>query len=292
MDTGRDLLVASSDPVTFTDHHIGYYSVNINANDVATMGAKPRWFVTTLLFPPGMRKPALRRIFSEVDRTCVDLGIRLCGGHTEATSVVTRPVIVGTMLGTVSRKTLVRPKRTRPDDRILLTKRLALEGTAIIAEGRRREVEQLLGSRGAARARRMLFDPGIGVVREALCAIGAAPVHAMHDPTEGGLLWGLRELTQITGLGVEVDLDRVPVFEETLAICGRYGLDPLGLIASGSLLIVASRRSAPKILRAIETLGIECTEIGRMWGRGLTGLRRGRRVRLPDLKGDEIAKVI
>jgi hydrogenase expression/formation protein HypE len=126
IDTGGDLLVASSDPITFTEHHTGYYSVNVNANDVATMGARPRWFVAALLFPPGMRKHALRSIFDEVDRTCVGLGIRMCGGHTEATSAVTKPVIVGTMLGTVPRRRLVRPARVRAGDKVLLTKRLAL----------------------------------------------------------------------------------------------------------------------------------------------------------------------
>ena len=292
IDTGGDLLVASSDPITFTKYHAGYYSVNVNANDVATMGARPRWFVATLLLPPGMRKQALRSIFDEVDRTCVDLGIRMCGGHTEATSAVTKPVIVGTMLGTVPRRRLVRPVRARKGDKVLLTKRLALEGTSIIARERGPDVERLLGRRRAAKARNLLFAPGISVVREARCAVETAPIHAMHDPTEGGLLWGLKELGHATGLGMEIDLDRVPVFEETRAVCDRFNLNPLGLIASGSLLIVAQPRSATKVARAIEALGVECTDIGCMGGKGLRGLRRGRRVRLPDLKGDEIVKVL
>jgi len=292
IDTGGDLLVASSDPITFTEHHVGYYSVNVNANDVATMGARPRWFVATLLFPPGMRKQTLRSIFDEVDRTCVGLGIRMCGGHTEATSAVTKPVIVGTMLGTVSRRQLVRPARVRVGDKVLLTKRLALEGTSIIARERRPDVEQILGRRRAAAARNLLLAPGISVVREARCAVETAPIHAMHDPTEGGLLCGLAELGHVTGLGMEIDLDRVPVFEETRAICDHFKLNPLGLIASGSLLIVASRKGAAKVTRAIEALGIECTEIGEVGGKGLSALRRGRRVRLPDLKGDEIAKAL
>jgi hydrogenase maturation factor len=291
IDTGGDLLVASSDPITFTEHHAGYYSVNVNANDVATMGARPRWFVATLLFPPGMRKQNLRSIFDEVDRTCVELGIRMCGGHTEATSAVTKPVIAGTMLGTVPRRRLVRPTRVRAGDKVLLTKRLALEGTSIIARERRREVEQILGRKGAAKARNLLFRPGISIVREARCAVETAPIHAMHDPTEGGLIWGLTELGHVTGLGMEIDLDRVPVFEETRAVCDRFNLNPLGLIASGSLLIVASRKNAPEVIRAIQALGIECAEIGRMGGKGLRGLRRGKRVRLPRLKGDEIAKI-
>jgi hydrogenase maturation factor len=292
IDAGRDLLVASSDPITFTEHNVGYYSVNVNANDVATMGARPRWFLAALLFPPGTRKRTLTSIFDEVDRTCVELGIRMCGGHTEATSAVTRPVIVGTMLGTVSRKRLVRPERARTGDRVLLTKRLALEGTSIVARERRREVERMLGRRGAAGARNLLFNPGISVVREARCAVESAPIHAMHDPTEGGLLWGLEELRHATGLGMEIDLDRVPLFEETRRLCRHLKLNPLGLIASGSLLIVVSRRSAPKVIGAVEAQGIECTDIGRMGGRGLRGTRGGEPVTLPSLAGDEIGRLL
>jgi hydrogenase maturation factor len=292
IDTGEDLLVASADPITFTQHDIGYYAVNVNANDVATMGARPRWFVAVLLLPPGVGRQRLVGIFDEVDRTCRSLGIRVCGGHTEITSAVRRPVIAGAMLGTVPRRRLVRPERAKAGDRVLLTKSLAVEGTSIIERERRREVVEILGRKGAAQARRLLFKPGISVVAEALCAAGTAPVHAMHDPTEGGLLWGLKELAQVTGLGIEVDLDRVPIFESTRAVCDHFGLNPLGLIASGSLLIVVSRRSAPKVSRAIRALGIECTDIGVMGGRGLRAKRGGRRVPLPALRGDEIAKIL
>jgi hydrogenase expression/formation protein HypE len=292
LDTHGELLVASSDPITFTAHHIGYYSVNVNANDIATMGARPRWFLATLLFPPGTGRRSLRAIFDEVDRTCVGLGIRVVGGHTEATSAVMRPVIAGMMLGTVPRRKLVRPARARAGDRILLTKRVALEGTSIIARERRAEVETLLGRRRAKNARRLLFDPGISVVREALKAVEVAPVHAMHDPTEGGLIWGLKELSEITRRGIEIDLDRIPLFEETREICRRYGINPLGLIASGSLLIVVSERHSARVSKTIRALGIECTDIGRLGGKGLRALRRGSPGRLPDLKGDEISKAL
>jgi hydrogenase maturation factor len=196
------------------------------------------------------------------------------------------------MLGTVPRRRLVRPERVRAGDRILLTKRLALEGTSIIAKERRTEVEGILGRRSAAKARNLLFDPGLSVVREAIAAVETARVHAMHDPTEGGLLWGLKELSRRVGLGLEIDLDRVPIFEETERICAHYRLNPLGLIASGSLLVIASKRQAGKVSRAIETLGIDCTDIGRMGGKGRWGIRLGKRRRLPDLKGDEIGRVL
>jgi hydrogenase maturation factor len=289
---GRTTLVASTDPITFTRESVGYYAVNVNANDVATMGARPRWFLATALVPPSTPKRYLASLFEEVDAACVTLGIRLCGGHTEVTSAVTRPVLVGAMLGTVPRKDLVRPERAREGDRVLLTKRLALEGTSIIARERRHEVERLLGRRAAARARKFLFSPGISVVKEALLACDAARVNAMHDPTEGGFIWGLRELAMATGRGVEVDLDTVPVYDETAKICKHFSINPLGLIASGSLLIVASRTGAARIMRTLSCAGISCSDIGAVHGKRTVLRKNGKRVRFPSLKADEISRIL
>jgi hydrogenase maturation factor len=289
---GGTIVVASTDPITFTTEHIGYYAVNVNANDVAAMGATPRWFLATALVPPGTAKRVLGSIFKDLDATCVDLGIRLCGGHTEVTSTVNQPVVVGSMMGTVARRDLVRPERAREGDRVLLTKRLAVEGTSIIAREKRRVVDRVLGRSRAGRARRLLFSPGISVVREAHAAVKTARVHAMHDPTEGGLLWGLKELSLTTGFGVRVDLDSVPVYDETRQICEHFNLNPLGLIASGSLLIVVSARDAARVTRAIRRHGIECAEIGRLEGKKTALFCAGKRVPLPPLKSDEISKIL
>lgn len=289
---GRAALIGTTDPITFTSEHIGYYAVNVNANDVATMGARPRWFLATLLAPRGFEASGLRRIFEEIDRTCVALGARLLGGHTEVTSAVSRPVVVGAMMGLVPRERLVRANRSRPGDVLLLTKRLAIEGTSIIARERRREVERLLGKTGAVRARNLLFEPGISIVREAMAAAGAARVHALHDPTEGGLTWGLRELALATGQGMVVDLGSIPIFEETARICERFRIDPLGLISSGSLIIAVAPSKAGCVERAIQSLGIECTRIGRLGGRSVRLKRQGRLVRFPDFKADEIGRVV
>jgi hydrogenase maturation factor len=289
---GETVVVASTDPITFTTEHIGYYAVNVNANDVATMGAMPRWFLATLLVPPGFKHTAFRHLFDELDKTCVGLGAQLCGGHTEITAAVTKPVVIGAMMGTVAKRKLVLPRRAKRGDVILMTKRLAVEGTSIIAREKPALVDAALGRRQATRARNLLFSPGISIVKEALCAVETARVHAMHDPTEGGLIWGLRELAMAAGIGVEVELDEVPIYEETSLICKRFSLDPFGLLASGSLLIVLSRSGAARVRRAIAKLGVESTEIGRMKGRGLTLTKHGKRVPVPRLRGDEIAKAL
>lgn len=286
-----EVLVASTDPITLASGDLGYYAANVCANDVATMGARPRWFLASLLLPVGFDSTKVASIFSGLASVCKRMRVALAGGHTEATSAVTRPVIAGTMLGTVTRKRLVRPERVREGDVVLLTKRLAIEGTAIIARERQLRVERILGVRRAARARSMLFRPGISIVPEAMTAASTAPVHAMHDPTEGGFISGVRELCFATGLGVEIFAESIPVYSETREICRDFGLDPLKLIASGSLLIVASPRSATRIAAAIRRKGIECTEVGRMAGRRPRLVRNGKHHPFPAAGADEITRI-
>ena len=287
---GRAFIAGTTDPITFTSEHIGYYAVNVNANDVATMGAAPKWFLATVLVPQGFGRGKLRAIFDEIDRTCVSLGARLVGGHTEVTSAVRRPVVVGAMLGMAARRKLVVARRARAGDVVLLSKRLAIEGTSIIARLKARQVRALLGAQGARRARRLILDPGMSIVQEARCAVEAGPVHAMHDPTEGGLLWGLKELSLATGLGIEVG--QVPIYDETRKICARFGLNPLGLIASGSLIVVVPARASARISASIRRLGIECTPIGRLGGRRTVFIEGTRRTKPPELAADELTRLL
>ncbi len=240
LDFGDRYLVAKTDPITFAAERIGWYAVHINANDVATLGARPRWFLATLLLPA--EEPA-QAIFDDILAGCRELGVSLCGGHTEITPGLDRPIVVGQMLAEVAKDLLVRKENISPGDAVLLTKGVAIEGTAILA---REKSEALRHVRGLERARDFLFRPGISVVAEALAAVEAAPgeIHGMHDPTEGGLVGGLYELAAAAGCGLRVDRAAIPVFAETRAICEALGLDPLRLIASGALLLAVAPQAA------------------------------------------------
>ena len=246
-DFGERYLVAKTDPITFAAERIGWYAVHINANDVATLGARPRWFLAALLLPAAeLAQPILADILA----ACAELGVSLCGGHTELTAGLERPIVVGQMLGEVSKDHLVRKENIRPGDAILLTKGLAIEGTAILAREKAEALRGPLRSQAALeRARNFLFDPGISVVAEALAAVEAAPggVHGMHDPTEGGLVGGLYELAAAAGCGLRVERAAIPVLPETQAVCGALGLDPLRLIASGALLIAVAPEAAAAV---------------------------------------------
>jgi len=261
-------LVVSTDPITFVTEDLGRYVVAVNANDVAVTGARPLFFSCALLLPPGTQQGELERIFDDLRRACAEAGVAWIGGHTEITPAVTCPLAVGQMIGEVARDALVRKQDLRPGDRLLLTKALAVEAVSIIARVRADEVRAAHGEDFWRRAADFLSDPGISVVAEALTACrvaGPGGVHAMHDPTEGGLASGLAELAAASGLGLELERGAIPVSPEAAALCVQFGLDALGLIASGSLLIAAAPPQAAAIRAALSAeLGVACAEIGRV----------------------------
>jgi hydrogenase expression/formation protein HypE len=124
---GEEVLVLKSDPITFVSSDIGHYAVLINANDIATSGARPRWFLASLLFPPGVTPLYILQVMNELKETCRKWAITLCGGHTEITDAVTRPVISGMLAGTIERDALVDKRRMQKGDLVLLTKKLPLK---------------------------------------------------------------------------------------------------------------------------------------------------------------------
>src|SRR5215472_15786272 len=196
IDAGDHYLVVAADPVTFTTDHIGRYAVHINANDVAVMGARPLWFFVVMLLPESRTTPQLAEtIMADVRSTCEELGAALGGGHTEITQGLERSILVGQMLGEVSPNRLVRKTRIAVGDLILLTRGFAIEGTAILAQEKSERLRGRVDADLLARVACFLIEPGISVVSAALAAANVGEVvHAMHDPTEGGLAMGLFEL--------------------------------------------------------------------------------------------------
>jgi hydrogenase expression/formation protein HypE len=294
IDFGDRYLVAKTDPITFATEEIGWYAVNVNANDVATTGAIPRWFLATLLSPAGSTNRAtVEGIFSQLSDACRQLGVSLCGGHTEITYGLDRPIVVGHMLGEVERDRLVTTAGAQVGDDIILTKGIAIEATSIIAREKVGELASKYPADFIDRCQGFLHQPGISVVREAQIAATEARVHAMHDPTEGGLAMGLRELAQAAEVGLLVHQERIEVLPETTLLCADYGLDPLGIIASGSLLVVLSPRDSELVAEKLEEAGIAATVIGKVVAReeGLRMMAGGVARDLPYFERDEIAKL-
>ena len=293
IDFGDRYLVAKTDPITFATDLIGWYVVQVNVNDLAVAGATPRWLLVTLLLPEGTAPDMVADIFRQLREACASLDIALVGGHTEVTYGLPRPIAVGALLGEADKDDVVLTSGVRPGDSILLTKGVAIEGTAILA----REASEALAASGVGaavieRARGMLFSPGISVLRDAEVARSAAAVHAMHDPTEGGVATALLEMATAAGVGLTIDGDRIPVVPECAEVCAALGLDPLGLIASGALLAAVAPEDAPGVVAALAREGIYAAEIGRATdasdGLKLTGAVGARD--LPRFDRDELAR--
>jgi HAD superfamily hydrolase (TIGR01509 family) len=293
LDTGgAELLVVTSDPITFATDSAGFYAVAVNANDLATSGALPRWLVTTLLLPLGTPPSRAYRLMEELASECRRLGISPCGGHTEITPAVTQPVIAGTMLGTLSRGSLVDKQRMRPGDALLMTKSAGLEGTAIAA---REHPDRL--RRGGIPDETLERCAGllsrISVLEEAGAAAAFEGTSAMHDVTEGGVATALVELSEAGGYGLRVDLDAIPILEETREVCRVLGLDPLGLIGSGSLLICCRPEQAGDLARAVQALNVPIRPIGEVLDRGpgVEAVGADGPSELPSFEADEITRL-
>jgi hydrogenase expression/formation protein HypE len=293
IDFGDTFLVAKTDPITFAEDLIGWYAVHVNANDIATCGAVAQWFMATVLLPEGAQEALAESVFDQLLRACKDLDIALVGGHIEVTPQVARPVVVGCMLGEVVRAGLIRTSGAQVGDTLVVTKGIAVEGTALLA----REAAAELGRRGVTdlalrRASEFLFTPGISIVPEARILALVPGAHAMHDPTEGGLATGLVELASASQQGLRVREDAIPILPECREICTALGLDPLGLIASGSLLASLAPDAVDKALAALGNARIPAAVIGEVRPRreGLI-LEAGSKVRpLPAFERDELAR--
>lgn len=293
IDMGSSYLVAKTDPITHVTSEIGHYAVNINANDIAAMGGKPMWFLATILMPAASSADELKRIFSQLSESCKELGISYCGGHTEVTHSVNNPVVIGHMLGEVGRDNLKPTSEARMGDDLIMTKSSAIEATAIIALEKEKELRGHLGNKLLARAKNYLYNPGISVVKEASVVSSIKEVHALHDPTEGGIATGIFEMATASDLGVEVHYDKIPISEETLKLCESYHVDPLGTFASGSLLIAVSPSVSEGVISRLSAVGITAARIGVMMPReeGMRLIKNGENLPLPVYHQDEISKI-
>jgi hydrogenase maturation factor len=309
------LLVAKSDPITFATDEIGYYAVNVCANDLAVTGATPRFYLPTLLLPANGSDVALARdIFAQIGAACTKLNLVVVGGHSEVTPSVNQPVIAGTMLGEVRRDGYLSSRDCRPGDVVLLAGQAPVEGASIIAREKRAD----LLARGwpvdeVDKAAAFLHDPGISILVPAQAAAATGLVTAMHDPTEGGIATGLYELAVAAGVSMEVNLDAIPILPLGAKLCATYGLDPLGTIASGALLAACAPDDASRVLQQWAQVGWPGTVIGQINGKTtnqevadhsdqitnpikghvqtVVALRAGRRVPFPAFAADEITKL-
>ena len=301
IELGDTYLVATSDPITFATEDIGWYVVCVNSNDIAAMGAVPKWLLVTLLLPEDTTTPAIvRDIMAQLTQACEAFNIVLCGGHTEVTPAVTQPVVIGQMMGVTHKNALFTSADACVGDALILTKGLGIEATAIIARECEEQLREKCDAQFLKQAQNYLIDPGISVLKDAQIAIATGGVHAMHDVTEGGVSTAAFELATAAGLGVVVYSDKLfgsPILysDITRTLCDMFGLNPLGIISSGAMLIASEPEKGKAICHALSKAGISADIIGEflpsehgLWLEDATGTRQP----LPIFETDEIAKLL
>ena len=296
IDMSDRVLVAKSDPITFATEKIGWYAVQVNANDVACTGGMPRWFMPTVLLPVSSTPDDVRGIFTDISDACRQLGVSVIGGHTEVTDGVSRPIISGTMLGELmDRSRLVSTGGAQDGDSLIVTTGVAVEGAAILAREHSEELRSLgLTEHTLERAAGYLDDPGISILPAAQALFDNAAVHSMHDVTEGGLITAIREIASASNLGVVVEAESVPLLPECAAICEALAVDPLGLLGSGALVATMPAGAVPGALRALDRAGVSGWEIGQMLepSDGLWLIDRTGERTLPEFRRDELARFL
>lgn len=294
LDFGEKCLVVKTEPITFASDHIGWYAVQIAVNDIATTGALPSWAMFTVLLPEGSTtETRLMSITDQLSNACQSLGITIIGGHTEITHGLDRPIIVTTILAEIARDRLITPDQARPGDILILSKGVPIEATALLAREFPGFLQKHLTMVELKTAQNYLFDPGISVLKDAQTAIRAGKVTAMHDPTEGGVATALWELAQASQKTLLVNPNLIPIPTLSAKICQAFGLNPLGTIASGSLLLCVDPNSKAAVLSALQDAGIDAAEIGTVEaGEPEVLALHGDQVdRLPRFDRDEIGRV-
>ncbi|MFQ5823112.1 MAG: AIR synthase family protein [bacterium] len=265
IDFGDMYLIAKTDPITFVTEQIGIYAIHINANDIGCMGGVPKWFLANLILPEQQStKKLVDDIFYQIADACSNLNISFCGGHTEVTSGIDRPIVVGCMLGEVEKDKLITSAGAEINDHIILTKGIAIEAVSIIAREREAELVDAFSQEFIEQCKNFVNDPGISVLPEVEIAQRIGGVHSFHDPTEGGLAMGLWELASAAQVGMSIEFDKIRILPEAKLLCEQYKLDTLGIIASGALLMTVDKAKSSKIVDALNKEGIEAEVIGKI----------------------------
>ena len=276
---GQETAVVATDPITGAEKWLGWLAVHVGANDVATCGVEPRWFSSCLLLPRASQRELIEKICGQMDKAARQLNMAIIGGHCEITPGIENPIVVGCSMGIADKGKYVTSSGAEVGDWIIMTKGAGIEGTAILATDRRAALRQVFDESFLEKAENLLTR--ISVVKDAITAFKTGGVHAMHDPTEGGVAGGLHELADAANVDFQIHEERIVIAEETRRICDHFRIDPLQLVSSGSLLVAAEEDRAEVIVEKLSQNGIDASIIGEVTSSG-----SGRRMVVK--KGEEI----
>lgn len=289
VDFGEKVCVMSTDPITGAVKDIGSLSIHISCNDIASNGVEPVGIMMTILAPVGTTKEDLDYVMGEASKAAASINVEIIGGHTEITDAVNRMVISTTAIGIQTKNNIITSKGAKVGDAVIMTKHAGLEGAAILAADLEKKLKDKVSQQTIEVAKTFAND--ISVVKEGILA-GEIGVSSMHDVTEGGILGALWELAEVSGLGIEVDQDKIFIRQETQEICSALSINPLRLISSGVMVMTVAEDKKKLLLETLKQQGIEATEIGRMVEKDRILIHGDERHVIEAPEVDELYKVI
>lgn len=283
-----EIFVISTDPITGTVKDIGNLAIHITLNDLASAGAEPVGVMLTILLPEGSEEQDLKSLMRQMEEGCAAANVQIMGGHTEVTRVVNQPIVSVCGVGKAREEQLVSTGGARPGHDIIITKWIGLEGTSIIAKEKEAELLTRYPDDLVETARN--FDKYLSVVPEAAVAVKSG-VSAMHDVTEGGIFGALWEMAESSGVGLTIDLKKIPVRQETIEVCEFFGINPYELISSGSMLMAS--QDGNQLVQDLERAGIPAVVVGKATAGNDRVLLNGEEQRfLEPPKTDELYRVV
>lgn len=282
-----EICVFSMDPVIGSLQEVGIRAVYVAVNNLVTAGAKPIGILNTILIPEAYKEKQLKQLIKDIDQTCRELKVQVLGGHTEITKTVDQIVVIITGVGNCEEKP-VSVCNLKPDQDIVMTKYAALEGTALIALEKEDDLRTRYSRDFIQNAKDLLHD--ISIVKEAAIA-KEYEISAMHDARNGGIYGALWEFASTADVGVLVDLDLIPVRQETVEICEFYDLNPYKLLSGGSLLIASSR--GYDLAKSLNAAGLPAVVIGKTTKeQSRKIIREGEESFLEPPKSDDLYKIL
>lgn len=250
----------STNPVSAPTDAVCIYGIHRALNNVAAAGAEPVSFMISAMLPTGTEETELQEMMRQTESLCSRFHVQAVGGHTEVTDAVRTPVLTVTGIGRQKKDSMMleETKSIKPGQDVIVSKWIGLEGTVRIAREYREELLTRYPARMIDEAAE--FEQFLSVIPEAATACKSG-VCGMHDVSQGGICGALWELAQKAGVGLEIDLKKLPLKQETIEICEFYDLNPYELSSTGCLLMTAEDGTG--LVTALEKEGIPAVIVGR-----------------------------
>lgn len=260
IDFDNELCVISTDPITATTKNIGKLAVNVSCNDVAAKGVQPFAIMVTILAPPSVELEEIQQVMNDIIENANMNFIEIIGGHTEVTDAVNRTLVSITSIGKGKpTKLLLGEEKILPGDLLIMSKHAAWEGTGILYNDFKEQLDGILDANDKKEIE--YIEDNLSVIDEGVTA-SLSGVKMMHDVTEGGILGAAWEISEKAGMGIRINMDKIPLLQSTRKITEFFNINPYKLISSGVMMMVVSPDKIDVLSEKLDNKGIKISVIG------------------------------